>query len=324
MRTTLPVPYPQTAVLPTDRLAQNPAAVYLASLAEGSRRTMRQALDVIAGLVSDGQADALTLPWAALRKQHTDAIRSKLAEPERYAPATANKMRSALRGVLRKAWELELMTAEEYQRAAAIERIPGQRLPAGRSLTPGELDAMLAVCNADQSLTGVRDGALIAVLYGAGLRRGEVASLDLADFGGDRVTVRAGKGNKSREVPLPTGAAEAMADWLAVRGDHAGALFAPIRKGGHLQDGRLTGQAVWHIVQERAKAAGVKDISPHDFRRTFVGDLLDAGADIAIVQRLAGHANVTTTARYDRRPEEAKRRAVRLLHVPYRRVLRSK
>ena len=86
---------------PTNRpLDQQPAAVYLAGLAHGSRRTMRDALNTIAERL--GAADALTVEWGALRFQHTAAIRAQLAE--RYRAATANKMLSALRGTLKAAW----------------------------------------------------------------------------------------------------------------------------------------------------------------------------------------------------------------------------
>jgi len=300
-------------------LDQRPAAVYLAGLStQSSRRTMRQGLDTMADLLSGGQADALSFPWWEVRFQHTSAVRAALNE--RYQAATTNKMLSALRGTLEAAWKLGQMDAEDYRQAASVRNVKAETLPAGRAITSGELSALLETCGNDQNAGGVRDAAMIAVLYSCGLRRAELVALDVEDYDtqGGTLLIR-GKGGKERLAHVVSGAAAALADWLTLRGEGAGPLFCPVRKDGAILEGRLTTQAVYHVLRKRAEQAGVKELSPHDFRRTFVSDLLDAGADISTVQRMAGHAQVTTTARYDRRPEEAKRAAANLLHVPYRR-----
>ncbi len=77
----------------------------------------------------------------------------------------------------------------------------------------------------------------------------------------------------------------------------------------------LNPDAVLKIVKKRALQAGIESFSPHDFRRTFCSDLLDAGVDLVTVQKLAGHASPETTAKYDRRGEETKRRAVQCLSI---------
>jgi len=298
-------------------LDRHPAAVYLASLAPGSRRTMRRSLDSIAGILTDGRCDALSLDWSQVRFQHAAAVRSVLAEA--HAPAGANKMLSALRGVARAAWRLGLMTAEDYQLVASLEPVKGSTLPAGRALTSGELRALFATCAEDLRPSGVRDAAIFGLAYVAGLRRSEIVALDVESIDQDSgaVTIRRGKGRKDRIAYAANGALAALRDWLAVRGSEAGPLFFPVNKGGRLLPGRMSDQAVYSLMRRRAKWARVASFSPHDCRRTMIGDLLDGGVDIATVKELAGHASITTTSRYDRRGETAKRKASGALSIPY-------
>lgn len=308
--------------LPPD---QHPALVYLASLAIRSRRTIGGDLNTIASLLTSGRCDLLSLDWALLRYSHCTAIRSVLAE--RYSHTTANRMLSALRGVLKAAWRLGLLPTEEYHRAIDLSPVRGEALPRGRALTAGELRALFSICN-DGKNAGVRDQALLGILYGCGLRRAESVALNVGDYYKDANELRilSGKGNKQRAVYLPPGATTALEKWLWLRGESVGhdesePLFLPVLKGKRAVGGRivlrrLTDQSVMDILLRRAKEAGLKKTSPHDFRRTFISDLLDAGADIATVQKMAGHSNVTTTVRYDRRGEVAKQRAASLLHVP--------
>jgi site-specific recombinase XerD len=304
-------------------LDQNPAAVYLARLTPGGQRTMGEALNIIASMLTGGQANALTCHWSALRFQHTSAIRARLAAA--YKPATANRMLCALRGTLKMAWRLEQMSAEEYHRAADIQGVRGETVPTGRELRAGEIAALITACTRDPSPAGARDAAIISLMYSIGLRREEVVALDVQNYDREngRLLIR-GKGNKERNAYPEEGASDALADWLAVRVTESGPMFVPINKVGKMTNRRLTNQAIYNMLRKRALEAAVKGFSPHDLRRTFVSDLLDAGADIATVAKMAGHANVQTTARYDRRPEEARRKAGRLLHVPYVRKDRNR
>jgi integrase/recombinase XerD len=118
-----------------------PARVYLARLSAGSRRIMTQALHSLAGLLTDGQATAFTLNWAALRYQHVAALRTRLAE--RYTVATANKMLSALGGVLLEAYLLGQMAADDYHCAINITPIQGQTSRGGSVRAAREHAALL-------------------------------------------------------------------------------------------------------------------------------------------------------------------------------------
>jgi integrase/recombinase XerD len=278
---------------------------------------MRSALTEIARMLG---VDFESFDWAALDYQHTRAIRRMLIE-RGLAPATVNKYLAALRGVLKEAFRLGYMSPDQYARAADLEGVRGERELRGRMLKMGEIAAILETCS-DGTAIGTRDAAIIALMVGCGLRRAELVALDLQDIV-DRaplaLRVRNGKGNNERTVYATNGAERAVSAWLEVRGDDPGPLFWPSDHG-RLVRRRMTADAVYLMLRKRADQAGVERFGPHDLRRTFVSTLLELGADIATVQRLAGHKQVTTTARYDRRGEDAKIRAAEMLHIPFRQV----
>jgi integrase len=281
------------------------------------------ALGAIAHIITNDGTSAAEIDWGSLRYEHTQLVRAVLQE--RYQPATANRHLAALRGVLREAWRLGLTSAEQYHRAIDIGRVRGQSLPPGRALSAGEMRALFSACAQSMRTrrtraSGARDAALLAVLYGGGLRRAEAVALGLCDYDATdcSLKVRRGKGRKGRIVYLGSGATSALDGWLSVRGSEDKVpLFVPINKSGRIVMRSMTTQALLCILRRRARQAGVRSFSPHDLRRTHISDLLDAGVDIATVQRLAGHASPETTSRYDRRGEETKRHAASLLHVPF-------
>lgn len=296
-------------------LTRHPAAVYLSGLGVGSQRTIRYSLNTIASVLTSRECDAYTLDWSKLRYHHTAAVRVALMHT--FAPVTANKMLSALRRVLLEAYRLNLMAAEDYNKAVDFPNIQAEPEPRGRSLAQSEIAALLETCRSSSPID-IRDAAIIVILLGTGMRRSELVNLELKDFNpsSGELFVRKGKRGKNRRVYLPTEARPFVEKWLSVRGDEPGPMLCRIRRGGHLHLGPMHPDAIWRMLQHRVTIAGLESFSPHDFRRTFCSDLLDAGVDIVIVQKLAGHASPITTAKYDRRGEKVKQLAVERLSFP--------
>ncbi|MGD0575214.1 MAG: tyrosine-type recombinase/integrase [Anaerolineales bacterium] len=299
---------------------KHPALVYLASLNSASgRRSMQSTLEGVAQMLSSGKANMLTLDWAALSFQHVAAIRAQLVA-EGKAPASVNRVLAALRGTAKASWLLGYSSAEQYEKVRQVKGVKGSRLPRGRELSAGELSSLFRKCVQDATPLGARDACLLALLFGAGLRRSEVSDLQLSDYADGVLKVR-GKGNKERLQPIDNGARDALEDWLRARGDAPGPLLWPSGegKGRLLVNRRMDPTSIYAICARRAQEADVPAFAPHSLRRSYLTALLRGGVDVLTVSKLAGHADLSTTARYDMRGEDTKRQAARTVHVPYRR-----
>jgi integrase/recombinase XerC len=149
----------------------------------------------------------------------------------------------------------------------------------------------------------LRDRALVELLYGAGIRVGELVALDIRDIDLHRGDVRVwGKGGKERVVPLPAAARSALREYLAQRrrpGVLSEPLFTSLRSKKGEMPRRLDPRDVRRILRRRADRAGVVDrVHPHRLRHSYATHLLDMGADLRAIQELLGHASLSTTQKY--------------------------
>lgn len=302
--------------------ARNPYWTYLARMnSSESRRTMQGCLDrLAAALTAAGDAGdhpGQLVQWHRLRYQHVIMIRAALTSRD-WSPSHVNKHLCALRGVLKEAWRLGLMTAEDYHRAADVEQVTASREPAGRNIHSDEIAKVLAACLADENVPlGVRDAAMTAVLQSTGMRREEVAAARIERYdSGERSLRVIGKGNAERTVYIHPTAVPYLDRWLAVIGARRGPVFRPVDKWGNIAPRHLSARSVGHTVDRRRREAGLQPTTTHDYRRTFIGDVIDAGGDLVQAQQLAGHKSPITTAQYDRRPARKRRAAVDRLHLP--------
>lgn len=178
-----------------------------------------------------------------------------------------------------------------------------RRLP--KALSMDQVESLLAALDTS-TVEGLRDAALLELLYGTGARVSEVCALDVDDIrpvldDPDLGLRLIGKGDKERIVPLGSYAAKAVDAWL-IRGRPA---WAEIGNGEHAlllntRGRRLSRQSAWAVIRRAGEAAGldVEHLSPHSLRHSYATHLLDGGADVRVVQELLGHSSVTTTQIY--------------------------
>lgn len=158
--------------------------------------------------------------------------------------------------------------------------------------------ALLLNAEYDEGIRGLRDRALIEVLFSSGMRLSEVRAMDQStDFSRGELPIR-GKGRKLRVVFLSDRAKQAIAKYVKARNDLEDALFIGVDKGGKAM-GRISARGIQRIVDRQARRAGIAaHIHPHQLRHSFATDLLVNGADLRSVQELLGHESVATTQMY--------------------------
>jgi len=305
----------------------NPVDTYLSGKSEATKRMVKSHMNKVAILFD--YEDYEHTPWASIQYEHLQTLIGVLQQ-QKHAHTTINAIISAVRGTVRAAMGMKLMSADDYQRIMLVKMVAGVRLPTGRMMSQGEIKALVDACLNDylkvkkgenvsriQSPAAYRDLAIFGMMYIGGLRRSEVADLNVEDIDLElKEATVIGKGNKERMLFLDDGTVTAVKQWLDLRGDYDGALFYRVLKSGKIQAGRLSDQAIYNVVKKRQAEAGISEISPHDFRKTFISTILEETGDLRMAQALAGHSDPKTTANYDRREIKEMRKAAGSLHFP--------
>ncbi|MGC9357677.1 MAG: site-specific tyrosine recombinase XerD [Anaerolineae bacterium] len=248
--------------------------------------------------------------WEALTPEILEAYVDEL-QGRGYSAATVARKIAAGRSFLNFLFAEGILTRDliDWLRQPKV----GRRLP--HVLSYEEVERLLGVVYADDSPLGMRDRALLEVLYATGLRATEVVALRLSDVDFEGRTVRClGKGNKERIIPVYEKALQAVRDYIEegrpflLRDSKEKTLFL------NHTGSPLTRQGLWFIVQQYAEEAGIEELTPHTLRHTFATHLLEGGADLREVQQFLGHANITTTQIYTEVTNRRKRAAYDKAH----------
>ncbi|MGY2290584.1 site-specific integrase [Pseudomonas sp. SDO528_S397] len=294
---------------------RNPLTLYLTRLAPSSQLTMRYVLQDAADRLGFEDLGLEDIDWHLLQPEQVMALVAVL-RADGYAPNTSSLYVNAVRGVMNEAWRLSLISQDHLLKMRSVKAMGGTRLSQGRNLRRTLIRELMEVCAADPRPQGLRDAAVIGLLYGTGMRKSESVDLDLAQVNFEERSLRVtGKGNKELIKYAPAWAFAKLQAWLDYRRSHLkdgeqddAFLFNRIRRGSHITRERITKHAIYYIARQRGEQVGVK-IMPHDFRRSFITRVIEEH-DLSIAQKLAHHTNIQTTAAYDVRDDNERRRAV--------------
>jgi integrase len=232
----------------------------------------------------------------------TVVLRYRLHLEERhYAPATINLRLAAVRRVAYEAADVGLLSPEL---AAGIRRVKGVRrlgVPLGNWLTAAQGRRLLEAA-AGETLRGIRNHAMLAVLIGCGLRRGELLALTFESIQEREdhwvIADLVGKGGHVRTVPVPTWVKVAIDNWAAAADIRRGRVFRAISKVGRIWGDGMTPKVLWEVVRAAAASAGIEKLAPHDLRRTCARLCHLAGGELDQIRFLLGHVSIQTTERY--------------------------
>lgn len=239
-----------------------------------------------------GSLDGL-LAGGALDGNRTVAEFRKQMIADGRAAATINRRLSAIRSLVSMARALGLLDW-----SIAIPGVKAVPYRDTRGPDAQELAALFATVRARTDAKGIRDLAIVRLLFDLGLRREEVVELDAEHISDGAVWIR-GKGRSDREpMTMPAATAAAIADWIRIRGAGDGPLFQPLDRNAKAGD-RLTASGLYKMIRALGKKAGVK-ARPHGLRHAAITTALDlTGGDVRAVQRFSRHAKVDTVIRYD-------------------------
>src|SRR5258707_5504457 len=283
----------RSVTLSIPELDQSKAAVLNTLASQHSRRSYEYAIErFIAWYCSE--------PRLTFNRSVVVSYRSSL-ERLSLSAATINLHLSSIRRLADESAESGWLSPElaiGIRRVKGVKRL-GRKM--GNWLTRNQAQELVNAASMN-SLRGWRDGAMLGLLLGCGLRRSEVVGLNLDQLQsreGHWVIVNlVGKGGRLRTLPMPSWCKELIDAWLRHSGVSEGKVFRRVLKGGIRQEAGVTANVVWYAVKRCARQAGISNLAPHDLRRTCARLCHGCGGELEQIQFLLGHASVQPTERY--------------------------